>query len=190
MDIQPEVAFRNMDRSDAVEAKVRERIQKLERFFDRINSCRVVIEAPHRHQHKGKHYHVRIEVGVPGKDIVVSRDPGALQKHEDVYVAVRDAFDACERRLDDHSRRLRREVKTHENPPHGTVARLFPEQDYGFVQTADGREVYFHRNAVSNGGFDKLEAGAEVRISVIEGESADGPQCTLVQPIGKHHIVE
>ena len=95
-----EISFRNMDRSDAVEARVRENAEKLEQVFDRITSCRVVVEATHRHHHKGNLYHVSID-----------------HAHEDVYVAVRDAFKAARRRLEDHAERRAGKVKTHEVPP-------------------------------------------------------------------------
>jgi cold shock CspA family protein/ribosome-associated translation inhibitor RaiA len=190
MDIPLQIEFRNMDRSEAIEARVRERSSKLERFFDHIVGCRVAIEAPHRHQNKGTQYHVRIIVDVPGKELVVSRDPGDRNAHEDVNVAIRDAFAAAQRQVEDHVRKLKGQVKAHETPPHGRVARLFPDEGYGFVELTDGQEVYFHRNAVVGDGFDKLEAGAEVRVEYTIGESEKGAQATTVQALGKHHIVE
>ncbi len=191
MDIPLQVTFRNMDPSDAVEAKVRERAEKLETYFGHITSCRVVIEAPHRHQHKGKQYHVRIDIGVPARpDIVVSRDPGNRNAHEDVYVAVRDAFDAARRQLEDHHRKIGGKVKAHEAPQHGKVLRLFPYEGYGFIEMSDGQEIYFHKNAVIEADFDKLEVGDKVRLAVAERESEKGAQATSVRPIGKHNIVE
>lgn len=190
MDLPLQVTFRNMDRSDAVEARVRERAAKLERFFEHVTSCRVVVEAPDRHHRKGKLYHVRIELGVPGKELVVSRHPKAKHAHEDVYVAVRDAFDAARRQLEDYVRRLEGKVKSHEVPPHGKVVRIFPDDGYGFIESSDGQEIYFHRNSVLRSAFDKLETGDEVRIVVAEGESAEGSQASTVDPLGKRHIVE
>jgi ribosomal subunit interface protein len=98
MQIPLQISFRNMDPSPAVEAIVREKAAKLDRFFDRIVSCDVTIEAPHRHHHKGKLYKVRIDIGMPGND---------------VNVAIRDAFDAAVRQLEDHARKLRGDVKSH-----------------------------------------------------------------------------
>lgn len=191
MDVPLELSFRNMDSSDAVETRVRERVEKLEQYYGHINSCRVVVEAPHRRHHKGKIYHVRIEIGVPGREnLVVNRDPGEHHAHEDVYVAVRDAFNAAQRQLEDHSRKIAGRVKSHEAPPHGRVTKLQSFEGYGFVTLPDGQEVYFHKNAVVNGSFDKLEVGDEVRLAMIEGESEKGPQATSVMPIGKHHIVD
>lgn len=113
MQIPLQISFRNMDPSPAVEDRVRKKAAKLERFHDRIVGCSVVIEAPHRHQHKGKLYTVRLDISVPGKDIVVGRAGPIDQAHEDVYVAIRDAFNAAVRQLEDHARRMRGDVKTH-----------------------------------------------------------------------------
>lgn len=190
MQIPLEVTFHNMDRSDAVEANIREKADKLERYFDRIVGCRVVVEAPHKHGRKGKMFEVRIDVSVPGKEILVNRAGPKNRAHEDVYVAIRDAFAAAGRQLEDHARKVRGEVKTHEAPPHGTIARLFPYEGYGFIAMSDGREVYFHKNSVANGQFDKLEVGTEVRVAVAPNEGEAGPQASTVTPIGKHHIVE
>ncbi len=187
MDIPLQVSFRNMDPSPAVEARVREKAQKLARFSGRIIGCRVTIEAPHRRHHKGRLYTLRIDISVPGRDITIRRAGPRDHAHEDVYVAIRDAFDAAVRRLEDHVRELRGEVKTHEPPPHGRIASLFP--DHGFIRTADGLEVYFHRNSVARGAFDRLEVGDEVRLVVAEGESDKGPQASTVTPLGKRHIV-
>ncbi len=101
-----QVAFRNMDASEAVEADIRERVDRLERFCDRITGCRVVVEAPHRHHHKGNLYDIRIDIDVPGEEIVVKRSGPENQAHEDIYVAVRDAFGAATRRLQDHVRKV------------------------------------------------------------------------------------
>jgi ribosomal subunit interface protein len=108
-----QIDFHNMDHSPAVEAKLRERAAKLETMFDRITGCRVVVEAPHRHSRKGKLYNVRIELDVPGKVIVANRNGPKDHAHEDIYVAIRDAFDAVTRQLEDHARVIRGEVKTH-----------------------------------------------------------------------------
>lgn len=113
MQLPLQITFRNIDPSENVAAKVRERASKLERFVDKIIGCRVIIEAPHKHQHKGSTYQVKIDVTVPGSEIVVSRHPGLNSAHEDIYVAVRDAFDAVRRQLEDHIRQRQGRVKTH-----------------------------------------------------------------------------
>ncbi len=117
MEIPLEVNFRNMDPSPAVEARIREKAAKLERFHDRIIGCTVVVEAPHRHHHKGKLYSVHIDISVPGKDVVVDRAKPSDHAHEDVYVAIRDAFNAATRRLEDQARKMRGSVKAHAGRP-------------------------------------------------------------------------
>lgn len=128
-----QITFRDIPHSDAVEANVRERAAKLERYHDSIISCHVVVESPHRHHHKGKLFHIRIDIAVPNGDLVVSRDPQNDHAHEDVYVAIRDAFDAARRQLEQHTARNRNRVKAHEsatseNEPPGQLM----EQDENF----------------------------------------------------------
>ena len=117
MQVPIQIDFQNMDRSDAVEAKVRDRAEKLERFFPRIVGCRVTVVAPHRHHRHGGLYEVHIDVDVPGKHILVNHVGPKNHAHEDVYVAVRDAFDAARRRLEDHARKVRGKVKRHAERP-------------------------------------------------------------------------
>jgi ribosomal subunit interface protein len=112
MPVPLQISFRDMDPSPAVEARIREKAKKLERFFDRIVGCHVTVEAPHRHHHKGKLYTVHIDVSVPGSDVHVGRTGPINHAHEDVYVAIRDAFDAAARQLEDHVRRMRGDTKT------------------------------------------------------------------------------
>lgn len=132
-----------MPPSDTVEAKIRERAEKLDKYYGHISSCRVVVEAPHRHHHQGNHYHVRVDLTVPGDELVASREPDEHQAYEDVYMAIRDAFDTTRRRLEEYARCRRGEVKSHDVPPHGRVAVLHGEDDYGKIETADGRLNYF-----------------------------------------------
>lgn len=183
-----EISFRNLDPSAALEARIRERAAKLEKFCDRITRCRVMVEAPHKHHHKGKLYHVRIDVTVPGREIVVQRDPGDHEAHEDAYVAVRDAFNAVARQLEDYMRQRRGNIKTHAPPLHGRIVELWPSENYGRLTTRDGRLVYFHRHSLLNADFDRLQIGSEVRFHEEAGEL--GPQATSVTLIGKHHLVE
>jgi ribosomal subunit interface protein len=187
MQLPLEISFRNMDRSEAVEAKVRERAAKLDQFADHIMSCRVMVEAPHKHHHQGGLFHVRIDIKVPGRELAVSREPAGHHAHEDVYVAVRDAFDAARRQLEDYVRQVRGREKAHETPAHGRIRALVPMEDYGIILASDGREIYFHRNSVLGADFDKLGVGDEVRFAEEQGEQ--GPQASTVHPVGKHHVV-
>jgi cold shock CspA family protein/ribosome-associated translation inhibitor RaiA len=190
MQIPLQITFRNMDPSPAIEANVREHAGRLERFFDRTMSCRVAIEAPHRQHRKGRLYKIHIDLKVPGGELAVSHEGPQDHAHEDISVAIRDAFNAVSRRLQDHARKVRGDVKRHESPMHGKVTGLFHEDGYGFIETTDGTEVYFHKNSVANGAFDRLSVGDEVRVEIVTKESAQNPQATTVKWIGKHHIVE
>ena len=186
MDTPLEIAFRNMESSEALEALVRERADKLHRYFDRINSVRVAVEVDHKSQGGAKSYHVRIETRVPGQELVVSQDPGD-RDHFDAYRTVRDAFDAMERQLEGHGKKLRGRAKdgaaaAASGPPQGRVLRTFPE--YGFIEATDGREIYFHRNALVGVSIEDLEKGQPVEMALIETpDNAMGPQATTVKPI-------
>lgn len=182
-----QINFRDMEPSPAVETRIREKTARLERFLDRIIGCRVTVEQKNRHQRKGKLYNVRIEISVPGKDIFVGRVGPQDHAHEDVYVAIRDAFDAATRQLEDDVRRMRGDVKAHGASPHGKVVRLLP--DYGFIRTPDGQDIYFHRNSVAEDGFEALKIGSEVRFVLAEKEGEEGPQASTVLAVGKHHVV-
>lgn len=103
-----QITIRDIDHSEALEAHIRDKAKKLDEFFDHIMSCRVVVEMPHKHQHQGKQFNVRIDIGVPGNEIVVNRDHA-----EDVQVALRDAFDAAKRQLEEHAHKVHGNVKTH-----------------------------------------------------------------------------
>ena len=186
MQIPLQITFHDMDHSDAVEVKIKEKVAHLEKFCDEIIGCRVAVEAPHEHHHKGKLYHVRINLTVPGDEIVVSREHHMDHAHEDLYVVIRDAFGAAQRQLEDYVRRHRNKVKSHEIPPHGQVIKLVPEEDYGMIETTDGRQVYFHRNSIVDGDFDRLQIGSKVHF--VEEAGEQGPQASTVHVDGKHHI--
>ena len=127
MKLPLEIVFHNLELFDAIEARVRERAEKLEKFYKDIMSCRVVIEAGHKHHHKGNLYQVRIDLKVPSAELIASREPQDHHAHEDVYVAIRDSFDAMRRQLEDYSRRRRGQVKTHEPVPGGRNVDTIPE---------------------------------------------------------------
>lgn len=192
-----------------VEAHVREAATKLDEFYGDIMSCRVLVEMPHRHHHKGRQYHVRIDLTVPGAELVIKRAPRRVTDkptrfrkapddvdmeesrelskyavHDDVQLSIRDAFDAARRKLQDYARRRRGMVKHHESPSHARVAKLFPDEGFGFLETLDGRQIYFHENSVLHSGFRKLNIGTEVRFVEEMGEK--GAQATTVTPLHLH----
>ena len=181
MQIPLQITVRDVPKSDAVEAYIRQKVEKLEEFYGKIISCRVVVEAPHRHKHQGKHYTLRIDIGVPGHEIVVNRD-----HHEDVFVALRDGFDSAKRQLDEYVHRARRETKVHAPEQLGRVLRLSREEGIGFIAGDDGSEHYFSRENVASTSFDRLSEGDEVRfIEEIAGEGAQAKRITV-----RHHAAE
>jgi ribosomal subunit interface protein len=187
MQVPLELVFHNVDRSPAVEAAVRERVAKLEQFAHDITSCRVAIEAPHKNRQQGNLYTVRVDLRFPGGEAVANRSPDEHHAHEDVFVALRDAFKAARRQLQDRQRIRRGDVKPHATPPHGKIASIDRERGSGRILSSDGREIYFHRNSVLTGHFEHLEPGTEVRFSEEPGD--EGPQASTVHVVGKHHVV-
>jgi ribosomal subunit interface protein len=168
-----QVTFRNIPPSEAIETHIKEKAAKLDRFYDRIMSCRVVVDRTQQRQRQGKLFGVRIDITVPRKELAVTRE-----ENEDVYVAIRDAFDAVCRRLEEHGRRERGDVKIHQGPQSGRIIRLFSDELYGFIETPDEREIYFHGNSVLNGDFVRLKVGTEV--AFVEEQGTDGPQAARV----------
>lgn len=159
---------------------VRERASKLDHFSRHILGCHVMLEEPHRRHQRGNIFHVRVDLTVPDEEIVIRRNPGQDHAHEDIRVAIRDAFDAARRRIEDYERRHKGYVKSREQGRiPARVSKLFPGEDYGFLESEDGREIYFHRNSVSEGGFDRLNVGDTVCFE--EEEGWKGPQASSVQ---------
>ncbi|PSB55633.1 HPF/RaiA family ribosome-associated protein [Chamaesiphon polymorphus] len=107
-----QIFWQNLSPSDAIEVKIRKQIAKLEKFSEHLSDCRVIIEVPHRHQHQGNIYHVQINLTVPGNQLIVNRQPSAQQSHEDLDLAIRDAFESAERQLKEYTRQRRGDIKT------------------------------------------------------------------------------
>lgn len=178
MQIPLQITMRDMDRSDTLDAAIHEHAAKLEQFHSRITRCRVTVEQLRRHHLQGRHFAVKIDLRVPGREIAATRD-----HDEDVYVALRDAFDSAKRQLEETARELRGDVKTHATALHGTVARMRLDEGYGFIETGDGRELYFSRDNVVHPPFEHLEPG--ITVQFIEDLAAEGPQAKRVSA-GKH----
>jgi ribosomal subunit interface protein len=174
MELELQITARDFDLTEPIESAIREEAEKLGLFYDKIIGCRVVVELPHQHQRKGVFYNVGIDLTVPGGELIVKREP-----HEDLYVAIGDAFDAAQRQLQEYAERRRGDVKQREEMPRGRVSTLFPERGYGFLTTEDGMEVYFHKNSVIGDKFKDLAIGTEVRFVEREGEK--GPQASTVK---------
>ncbi|HEX6275711.1 MAG TPA: HPF/RaiA family ribosome-associated protein [Polyangiaceae bacterium] len=117
MQVPLQITFRGMEPSTAVESRIREKATKLERFHGRITGCKVVVDMPHRQHKHGTLYAVRVELGIPGREILASKGIGENHAHEDVYVAVRDAFDAVIRQLEGEIRVRRDHQRSERNQP-------------------------------------------------------------------------
>jgi cold shock CspA family protein len=117
-------------------------------------------------------------------EVVATREPSEHKEYKDIEIAIRDAFDSATRQLEDYVRRQRGATKAHAHAPHGRVSKLVPDEDYGFLTTPQGREVYFHRHSVLNDAFNRLHVGTEV--AFVEEEGERGAQASTVKPVGRH----
>jgi cold shock CspA family protein/ribosome-associated translation inhibitor RaiA len=167
------ITARDFSLSEAVESEIRNKAAALDTYYERLSGCEVTVRAPAlKHHHKGGPFLVEIRLTVPGRELIVDH-----QQTEEISQAIREAFDAARRQLEDYAREQRGSVKEHETRL-GRIIRLEREPGYGFIETSDGRELYFHYNSVLDRAFDRLEVGAEVRFAEEEGEQ--GPQASTV----------
>lgn len=187
MAINLEISYRDFPEPIMAQTRIQERVAKLERLFPRLQSLRVVSEQIQHGKNKGILYHFTLDASLPGGEVTIDKPHADRDSHADFFVAMRDAFNALERRLHTFAEKKNKDVKRHETPPHGTVKAVFP--DHGFIRTSDGLEIYFHANSVVDGKFKDVEIGSEVRFAAVEKESEKGPQATSVHIIGKHHLV-
>ncbi|MGH9602541.1 MAG: cold shock domain-containing protein [Terriglobales bacterium] len=194
-----QVTSRGLELPTTAESWIRAEAAKLGRFYPRIMGCRVAVASPHRHHRLGSRYHIRIDLTVPGGELVIKHEPSLIRRaravdqarvrkqqevkrsHKNLRLAIGDAFKAAARRLEDYARRQRGDTKSHQPPSLAQVSRLFATEGYGFLSSDDGRDVYFHRNSVLDGGFSRLRIGTKVRFVEESGEK--GPQASTVVPI-------
>jgi ribosomal subunit interface protein len=177
MESPVQVTFRDIPSTPSLSAHVERRAAKLDTFFSRIMSCHVVVEAPYRHSKHGARFHVRIDLHLPGRELVVTKNLD--DSKEDAHAAIDDAFSDAERALEAHARLLQPDMKTHSRQPQGVVKTIFPTRGYGFIGAdGDGREVYFHKNSVLGARFEKLAVGTRVRFAEEDGDK--GPQASTV----------
>ena len=183
MQVPLEITYRDVEKTDDIDQLVREKAAKLDELFENLIACRVAIEQPQKTQRAGNPYRVRIDLTAPpGHELVVRREPTDSEMHASLSTIVIDAFRVMRRQLEALRERQRGEVKTHDEP-RGLVVRLFREPGYGFLQTSDGRDIYFHRNSVLGEDWERLDIGTEVRFAEESGEQ--GPQASSVQIVAK-----
>jgi cold shock CspA family protein/ribosome-associated translation inhibitor RaiA len=179
-----QIVFKDTESSEFLEGLIRERAERMEKLHPNIIGCRVVVEIPHRAAETFKPpIGLTVEVDVPNKNTIVGKDQ--QERHEaknDTYAMVNRAFDAVQRQLRAIAEMQRGDVKHHEGAGEtGQVVRLFPEQNYGFVEVRGSGDLYFTRNAVVSGSFDDLNVGTMVEITRATGEGPMGPQASSVR---------
>lgn len=176
-----QITLRDVPASPALEDHIRKKAEKLTRFYHRdINSCRVVVEQTQRHKHQGKLFNVKIDLIVPGKEFAVTKKQG-----EDVYIVLRDAFNALTRQIEEHSRKRQGRVKTHHGVTRGHIVRINPIENFGFIEGVDGHEYYFSMTNVCFPNFSQLTIGDMVEFMVEHVN--DGRQAQHILRL-KNHI--
>jgi cold shock CspA family protein/ribosome-associated translation inhibitor RaiA len=171
MQRKPIITWRNVQRSEAVEAIIRKRIEAVERFCPDAIGLRVTLDAPQKPRHAARGFDVRLHLEVPGPDLDVARTVRHGHAAEDITRAVNSTFTALEKRIKETRRVVAgQEVKHHPVILHGEIVELEPELGYGFVRADDGQEVYFQKDGLVTGNWDDLELGARLRFREQDGE--------------------
>jgi cold shock CspA family protein len=184
MQTEPQIDFQGIEPSVERRQKILQQIKKLEDIYGRATACRVVVKGPGAHHRTGGLYEIHLLLALPDRrDVAIERTPPQDERFQDFDFALNDTFKRARRRLQDQVRRMRGKVKHHETAPTAVVKKLMAEEGYGFLESADGREIYFHRNSVEDSGFDSLKPGARVRFK--EEEGRDGPQASRVTPLDR-----
>jgi cold shock CspA family protein/ribosome-associated translation inhibitor RaiA len=182
-----EVDFQGMSGTPQIQQAVAKHVAQLEQRYGRVTSCRVALKGPGGHHQNGGLYEVTIRLALPnGREVNVDRTAQADERFADLTFAINDAFKRARRGLQEKVRRLQGLVKQHEGPPIGTITRLDPSGEFGFLESGDGHEVYFHRNSVLDDGFSRLAAGTRVTFAEEAGDK--GPQASTVKLLGKHGL--
>lgn len=179
-----QIAFKNMASSEFLEGLIRDRVDRLQRFHHHITGARVVVEVPHRSAESGKTpVGISVEVDIPGhKPIVAKGEQDRREMKGDNSAIVNRVFEAIERQLEQTTAIMNREVKNHASAGDtGVVVRLFPDQNYGFVEMRDTPDLYFSREVVAGGAFDNLKVGTVVHVTKSTSEGPMGPQASMVK---------
>jgi cold shock CspA family protein len=184
METVPQIDFQGMEASAEVRDKIAHHLARLEERYGRITACRIAVKAPSGHRHTGGPYEIKIHMSLPDeREVAVEHTPHLDERFQDFDFALNDAFNRAGRQLQDQVRLMRGKVKQHAAAETGVIRKLMLEEGYGFLESADGREIYFHRNSVVEPGFDRLKAGERVTFTEEEGEQ--GPQASRVVPLGE-----
>jgi len=186
MQTQPEIQFHGVTATPQLRDTIDKHLADLEQRWGRITACRVVVKAAGAHHRSSGLYDVHIRLALPeGREVNVERTPPADERHADLTFAIDDAFKHARRQLQDQARRTQGQIKHHEGSAIGTVARIDPSGEFGFIEAADGQEIYFHRNSVIDE-LSRLQVGS--RVSFAEEAGEKGTQATTVKLLGKHQL--
>jgi len=187
METPVQIDFQGMDASEPLLAAIRQHLETLEDRFGRITAGRVVLKAPGGHHQTGGLYDINIRLSLPdGREVNIGHTKQNDERFSDVTFAINDAFKRARRQLQDKVRRMRGKVKAHDAEPIATIVKLDTASGFGFLQTADEREIYFHRNSVLKDGFANLNVGD--RVTFFEEMGEKGPQASTVKVLGKHGL--
>jgi ribosome-associated translation inhibitor RaiA/cold shock CspA family protein len=171
MQSQPHVTFRGLEPSPAIESLIAERRGRLEKFHPGIVACDVIVEAAQKRKVHGRLFSVRVNIGLPGPDISVTRGVAQGDAQEDVRLAINQAFSAVEKKLKEQRRTMGAvEVKHHPPVLHGEVSELEPELGWGMIRTDEGRSVYFQKDSLETGSWDAVVPGKRLRFREMDGE--------------------
>jgi cold shock CspA family protein len=187
METPVQLDFQGFEAKADLRSAIDRHIAQLEERFGRVTAGRIVLKGPGGHHRSGGLYEINVRLALPeGREVNIGRTPRSDERHADLSFALNDAFKRARRQLQDMIRRMQGQVKQHDGPPVGTVSELDPLGEFGFIETSDGREIYFHRNSVLNGDFRELTVGARVTFAEEMGEK--GPQASTVKPMVKHSL--
>ncbi|WP_298105670.1 HPF/RaiA family ribosome-associated protein [Bradyrhizobium sp.] len=187
MQTPTQIELEGVRKTPELQAAIDGSIAELERLFGRITACRIVVKGPgERHQTGGQHQ-VSVRLALPdGREVNVGRTPKQDERYADLTFAIDNAFKRARRRLQDQARLMRGQTKVHEGQLVGTVVRIDPSGEFGFLESADGHEVYFNFNSVLNGGSSSITPGT--RVHYVEEIGAKGAQASTVKVLGKHGL--
>lgn len=189
MDVPPEIAFRGLDPTDDLKDLILEGIDDLEDVYPRLVSCRTMVADTTPDRNSSHNYRARLEIGIPGKTVVVAETPPPGGEPRAVDQTIKDAFKVGRKLLQKEKDRQRGAVKTHDLPPHGRIVRLLTDSTgvrYGFLESREGRQIYFQESALVDLSYDDLDVGTEVRYAAAEGR--DGPQASTVAALDPRRV--
>jgi cold shock CspA family protein/ribosome-associated translation inhibitor RaiA len=186
METPAQIEFEGVQGSVEFQAVIAKHLAELETRFGRVTAARVVVKGPGEHHQTGGQYQVSIRLALPdGREVNIGRTPKQDERYADLTFAIDNAFRRARRRLQDQARLMRRQTKQHESQPIGTVVRIDPSGEFGFLEGADGQEVYFNCNSVLDGA-SHIALGT--RVSYVEEMGEKGPQASTVKVLGKHGL--